>query len=106
VIRPLTPGELDADEANIDLNSPERRALLEVMAELDIREPARSRLARMPHVTADYVRAHVAKAEMEGQKIGAAIWRMMHKRRIRLPTGHMNYDQADVEAKTRRFMEG
>lgn len=46
--------------------------------EAGIREPARSELARLPHVTPDFVRRHVANALSEGGTIGTAIHRIRY----------------------------
>jgi hypothetical protein len=43
-----------------------------------IREPTAGRLARLPHVTPQYVAAHVALANAQGFRLGVAIYRMEH----------------------------
>ncbi len=43
-----------------------------------IREPKASALAALPHVTPEYIRAHVAAAAGEENPLGAAIYRIEH----------------------------
>jgi hypothetical protein len=96
----------ELEEKNLDLGLEESRELenLRTLTELGIREPARSRLARLPHVTPEYIEDQVEQALAQGQKIGAAIWRIEHQRRVpgRRPSF---YDRDEVEAKIRRFVD-
>lgn len=73
--------------------------LIGVMAALDaagIREPKRSRLAQLPHVTPDLIRAHVEQARREGMPLGTAIHRIEFNwsvdlsivQRTKSPNGH------------------
>lgn len=53
--------------------------LIGVVAALDaagIREPKRSALKKLPHVTPEFIRAHVEQAKREGLPIGTAIHRI------------------------------
>ncbi len=59
-----------------------------------IREPARSRLASLPHVTPDLIRAHVAAAP----NLGTAIYRIEHN----WPVDGRRSD--DVSRKIKRFV--
>jgi hypothetical protein len=76
---------------------------LHALMEAGIREPAASMLASLPHVTPAYVREHVEQVLAEGQKLGAAIYRM---RRGWLPPTKKRGRQAEVAERIRRFAEG
>ena len=80
--------------------------MVEVMHESGIYEPTASELAALPHVTAKYVRAHVARARAEGLRVGAAIERMRLAAPIphALPKARSRRDEA--REKIRRFLEG
>ena len=51
---------------------------LQALYDAGIREPAASRLARLPHVTPEYVRTHVEQANAQGFSLGIAIYRIEH----------------------------
>lgn len=53
-------------------------ANLRALDEVGIREPARSELAKLPHVTPDFIRGHVARALEEGGTLGTAIHRIRY----------------------------
>ncbi len=81
--------------------------LMKALADCRIWEPTASRIAALPHVTPEYIRAHVAQARREGLRVGAAIARI--ELGAPLPPG--GEDQArsrqdDVDEKIRRFIEG
>jgi hypothetical protein len=87
------------------LLSPRRRELLEAMYRAGIREPTASELSELPHVTLEYLQAHVSGARAHGLVIGSAIeaMRMGAPAPMRPPS---NNRQAEVEEKMRRFIEG
>jgi hypothetical protein len=80
------------------------------LQEAGIHDPALSRLARLPYITGEYVRAHVERARLEGRGLGAAVFRM--ERHWRVPTnasanGESPDDRrAKAREKIRRFLEG
>ncbi len=51
---------------------------LHALFDAGIREPTAGRLARLPHVTPEYIAAHVALANAQGYRLGVAIYRMEH----------------------------
>lgn len=51
---------------------------LKALDECEIREPGRSRLASLEHVTPEFIRAHVDGAKAEGLQLGAAIYRIQN----------------------------
>lgn len=65
-----------------------------------IREPTAGRLARLPHVTPEYVAAHVALANAQGFRLGVAIYRMEHG----WPMPKTN-EVLTVEDRIRRFLD-
>lgn len=84
-----------------------REQLLQALRECGIWEPTASRLAELPHVTPEYIRAHAAAARAEGLRIGAAITRI----ELGAPVPPDRDDQAnsrqdDIEEKIRRFIQG
>lgn len=46
--------------------------------DVGIREPKRSEIAQLEHVTPSFIRAHVAQAKREGFQIGTAIYRILN----------------------------
>lgn len=46
--------------------------------EVGIREPKRSQIAQLEHVTPEFIRAHVAQVKSEGFPIGTAIYRILN----------------------------
>ena len=54
------------------------RDCLKVCDELGIREPKRSIISQMRHVTPDLIRAHVKQACDEGRALGTAIYRLQY----------------------------
>ncbi len=93
--KPLTPS--DAKRAQV----------MKALHECGIWEPTATRLANLPHVTPEYVRAHAAQARAEGLRVGAAIVRI--EMGAPLPPKDANKArsrQLDVEEKIRRFVEG
>jgi chromosome segregation and condensation protein ScpB len=95
--QPPPPGHPDISET--------RQALREA----GIEDPALSRLARLPHMNPDYVRAHVAQARAEGRGIGAAIWRMERHWRVKPKPQAAEAARTrseEVAEKIRRFIEG
>ncbi len=51
---------------------------LHALYDAGIREPTAGRLARLPHVTPEYVAAHVEQANAQGFRLGTAIYRIEH----------------------------
>jgi hypothetical protein len=87
-----------------ELGHPNFSEALKALEEAGVDEPAASRIARLPHVSADYVRAHVERARSEGRGLGAAIFRMQHGWRVavRKPEEERRQLAAD---RIRRFLE-
>ncbi len=87
------------------LPSESRLQLLRAMHESGINEPTASELADLPHVTEEYVRAHVRGALAEHLRVGAAIERM----RLGAPVPHAPPEprsrREEAREKMRRFME-
>lgn len=82
-----------------------RNHLRAVLDEHGIEEPTATELAELPHVSEDYVRAHVQAARARGLTLGVAIQRM----RMGVPppvAAVPRSRQAAVEDKIRRFVEG
>jgi hypothetical protein len=85
--------------------SPSRKELLDSMYAAGIREPTASELAQLPHMTLEYLQAHVEGARLHGLQIGAAIQAM----RLQAPPPARPLTtnrQARTEEQMRRFMEG
>jgi len=68
-----------------------------------------SRLARLPHITPEYVRAHVERARREGRGLGAAVFRMERHWRV---TANVSAEAESPDARRtkareniRRFLE-
>lgn len=51
---------------------------LYALLEAGIEEPTAGRLARLPHVTPEFIRRHVELANAEGFSLGVAIYRIEH----------------------------
>ncbi len=88
-------------------SSARKEQLMQTLRECRIWEPTASRIADLPHVTPEYIRAHVAQVRREGLRIGAAIARI----EIGAPMPPSAEDQArarqeEVDEKIRRFVEG
>lgn len=93
------------DEEELLQPSPRKRELIETMYAAGIREPTATELAELPHVTLEYLKAHIRATHEHGLQIGAAIQAM----RLQAPPPFKpNADarQAEVEDKIRRFKEG
>lgn len=90
------------------LPGPLRRELHAALLQAGIREPTASELADLPHVTVDYMQAHLRAARSHGLQLGAAIKAM----RLAAPVPEMPSVSspaarlAEVERKMRRFLEG
>jgi hypothetical protein len=79
--------------------------MLEAFYASGIREPTASELVELPHMTAEYLQAHVQAARAHGLRIGSAIENM----RLGAPPLHAPAPQdrqAEVDEKIRRFSEG
>ena len=85
-----------------------------VLLQAGVHEPWATRLARMPHVDAEYVRGHIERAHLEGRGIGAAIYRMRLGWRVVVETEEeaaavearkIEARRAEAREKMRRFME-
>jgi hypothetical protein len=59
-------------------------------------------VARLEHVTPDYVRDHVEQVRLEGKQLGAAIYRM--ERGWSAPRRKSSREE-ETSAKIRRFLE-
>lgn len=70
---------------------------LRALHKAGIREPAAARLARLPHVTPEYVTAHVEQANAQGFELGIAIYRIEHAWPVRR-------DVPTVDDRIRRFL--
>ena len=83
---------------------------VKALQEAGIHDPALSRLARLPHITPEYVRAHVERARREGRGLGAAVFRMERHWRVapNLPAEGESPDARRERAREniRRFLEG
>jgi hypothetical protein len=88
-----------------ELGHADFREALKVLEEAGVDEPAASRIAHLPHVSADYVRAHLERARSEGRSLGAAIFRMQGGWRV---PGKRSEDvrRELSREKMRRFIEG
>jgi len=78
---------------------------MEAMRRSGIREPTASELAGLPHMTPEYLEAHVEAARAHGLRLGAAIEAM----RLGAPPPDKPFTkdrQAEVAEKIRRFKEG
>ena len=88
-----------------ELGRPDFSETLEALREVGIHDPAASRLARLPHISAEYIRAHVERARAEGRGLGAAIFRMQRGWRVTAKQS-LSDRQAEAAEKIRRFVEG
>jgi hypothetical protein len=88
--------------------NPSRKELHQTLLGAGIREPTASELAELPHVTTDYVHAHLHAARAHGLRLGAAIEAMRLAAPVpQLPSAASPADRlAQVEHKFRRFLEG
>ncbi len=59
-------------------DNPQFAANLRALHEAGIREPTAARLARLPHVTPEYIIGHVEQANAQGFELGVAIYRIRH----------------------------
>jgi predicted transcriptional regulator len=83
-----------------------RRQLLQEIRQCGIQEPTASELAAMPHVTGEYVRAHVQSAAAQGLRVGAAIQRMRMEAPLPLPPKQTDSRRDRARENIRRFLEG
>ncbi len=58
--------------------NPQFAANLRALHEAGIREPTAARLARLAHVTPEYITVHVEQANAQGFELGIAIYRIQH----------------------------
>ncbi len=72
---------------------------LHALYDAGIREPTAGRLAGLPHMTPEYVAAHVEHARDQGRELGTAIYRMQHGWPVPRRKVHLS-----VEASLRRFL--
>jgi hypothetical protein len=96
---------LNTVEEETLLPSPSRKEMLEALYAVGIREPTASELVELPHMTPEYLQAHVQAARAHGLRIGSAIENM----RLGAPPLHAPAPQdrqAEVAEKIRRFSEG
>ncbi len=71
-----------------------------------ILDPTATRLAELPHMTPEYIHAHVDAALRQGLQLGAAIARMELGETPPSAEEEKRSRQAEVEEKMRRFIEG
>ena len=79
--------------------------MLAALYEAGVREPTATELAELPHMTPDYLQAHMQAARAHGLQIGSAILAM----RSAAPPPHAptpQSRQAEVAEMMRRFVEG
>lgn len=74
---------------------------LHALYDAGIGEPTAGRLARLPHVSAEYVARHVEQANAQGFHLGIAIYRIEHA--WPLPE---RKETLTVEERIRRFLDG
>jgi hypothetical protein len=87
------------------LPSARREHIIKALYACGIREPTASELVELPHMTPEYLQAHVEAARANGLRIGSAIENM----RLGAPPLHTptpKSRQAEVDEKIRRFQEG
>ena len=72
---------------------------LRALYDAGVRDPIAMRLARLPHVSPDYVAAHVERSLAEGATLGTAIYRIQHA----WPVPRRRSD-VSVEDQIRRFL--
>jgi hypothetical protein len=61
-----------------DLLGKSFRANYKKALELNIRDPKASQLSALPHVTPEFIQAHVDQAHDDGHPLGTAIYRIIH----------------------------
>lgn len=77
--RLLTTNEIESNLLPPQPHAQKRTpAILTALDEAGIREPARSRLAALTHITPELIRAHVENVREERARPGAAIYRIEH----------------------------
>lgn len=59
-----------------DNSNPNFSAIRKACLDAGIRDPKASAIAKLPHTTPEYIAAHIAQAEEEGNTIGTAIYRI------------------------------
>ncbi len=74
---------------------------LHALYDAGITEPTAGRLARLPHVTAEYIAAHVEQANVQGYGLGVAIYRIEHAWPLPEKKAVLT-----VEDRIRKFIEG
>ncbi len=80
---------------------------LKACDEAGIREPKRSQLSRLEHVTPELISAHVAMAKAEGQGIGTAIFRIEHNWPVSKKFFEPQLTREEmIKQKVARFMRG
>lgn len=87
------------------LLSPSSKEMLAALYACGIREPTASELVELPHMTPEYLQAHVQAARASGLRIGSAIENMrLGAPPLNAPTPRGR--QAQVDDMIRRFTEG
>ena len=85
--------------------SARREQMLKALYDCGIREPTASELVELPHMTPEYLQAHVQAARANGLRIGSAIENMrLGAPALRAPAPQDR--QAEVDEMIRRFKEG
>ena len=87
------------DKHGLLIENPNFAANLRALHEAGIRQPTARRLARLPHVTPEYIRGHVEQANAQGFELGVAIYRIQHGWALR-----SRQDVPTVDDRIRRFL--
>lgn len=87
------------DEHQQQPENPQFAANLRALHRSGIRQPTAARLARLPHVTPQYITAHVEQANAQGFELGIAIYRIQHAWALRSPG-----EVPTVSHRIRRFL--
>lgn len=108
VLKPLNDddGSLTLETEGASTSRVSSSPLLVAMHESGIEEPTASELASLPHVTVEYVRAHVEAARAKGMGVGAAIARMRLASPIPVAAAKGRSRSEETAEKIRRFIEG
>jgi hypothetical protein len=70
--------------------------VLDALDAAGIREPKRSRLAKLPHVTVEMINAHVERCKAEGLELGTAIYRIQYNWAYEVPRVKLPKKKADA----------
>ena len=98
------PVLLESDQKGDELEDREDEnfvTALYALYDAGVREPTAGRLARMRHVTPEYITAHVEQANAQGFGLGMAVYRMEHAWPLTEEKAVLT-----VEDRIRKFIEG